>query len=540
MLVAPGCDRVRTLRAIGAVPDLLALRRRLEHAIETASLRPSGLSSHAILCVRRLRLSGSRLHSLAWRARLEQRMEYAAGHAVRPFLDVVPASAEAVVFHDEPELLACLVRDARFGRGNAWWWRSLFGDTAHESLVHRTLLESPTLVPATIARLVACGVAHDTMRTFSPAFCERLSAAVRSVFGLDNAPASRAAVPTGSTGTSSHRTRGERAREHAALDAALSDVGHVVIRAALEPEQRDLLVLALVLVRAPWLARAYAVRPLVERWLAERQWQDALNMRAYEPTSAAVPPPPAPPLDVEGQRATESPLVEGVPVTPEHLSLLPSPGFATPPRRGELAVSNASVHRAASAPLMESATDGHTSTQVAPSTDEQHRSATSVWSEYAGVLYLVNVALHLELYADFANPSRHELSLPLGDFLSLVSARVCGPGVRDDPLWVMLAALSGRELSEEPGCAFTPHVLSRWTRALANRMAARTARALGMTPAVSLAFLCAQRGRIAMTDARLDAHFPLATHPLEIRIAGLDRDPGWVPAAGRVIEFHYA
>ena len=25
----------------------------------------------------------------------------------------------------------------------------------------------------------------------------------------------------------------------------------------------------------------------------------------------------------------------------------------------------------------------------------------------------------------------------------------------------------------------------------------------------------------------------------EIRMAGLDRDPGWVPAAGRVISFHF-
>ena len=540
MLVAPGCDRVRTLRAIGAAPDLLALRRRLEHAIETASLRPRGLSSHAILCVRTLRMAGSSLHSIAWPARLAQRMEHVAGHAVRPFLDVVPANAEAVVFHDEPELLACLVRDARSGNGDAWWWRSLFGDAAHDSLVHRTLLASPTLVPATIARLAECGIAEDMVRALSLAFCERLSAAVRSVFGLECAMASRAEVTTGSAGSSARRTRGARARDVAALDAALSDVGHVIAHAALEPEQRDLLVLALVLVRAPWLARAYALRPLVERWLAERAVQDAPNMGAYEPTTAAAPPTPAQPLDSGGPRAMSTPLVEAVTVTPEHLSLLPAFGFATHRSRAELASADASVRPAASAPSRDPAAAGHANTLVAPSTGAQHRSATAVWSEYAGVLYLVNVALHLELYADFANPSRHELSLPLGDFLSLVSAHVCGSGVRVDPLWGMLAALAGRELSEEPGCDFAPHVLSRWIRALANRMATRTARALGMSPASSLAFLCVQHGRIAMTDTRIDAYFPLATHALDIRIAGLDRDPGWVPAAGRVIEFHYA
>jgi len=42
-----------------------------------------------------------------------------------------------------------------------------------------------------------------------------------------------------------------------------------------------------------------------------------------------------------------------------------------------------------------------------------------------------------------------------------------------------------------------------------------------------------------VTPSRLDLHFSLAGHPLEIRLAGLDRDPGWVPAAGRTIAFHY-
>jgi len=37
----------------------------------------------------------------------------------------------------------------------------------------------------------------------------------------------------------------------------------------------------------------------------------------------------------------------------------------------------------------------------------------------------------------------------------------------------------------------------------------------------------------------LDLFFELSEHPLEIRLAGLDRDPGWVPAAGRFVRFHY-
>jgi hypothetical protein len=33
--------------------------------------------------------------------------------------------------------------------------------------------------------------------------------------------------------------------------------------------------------------------------------------------------------------------------------------------------------------------------------------------------------------------------------------------------------------------------------------------------------------------------FPLAGHPLPLRIAGLDRDPGWLPAAGLAVRFAF-
>ena len=49
----------------------------------------------------------------------------------------------------------------------------------------------------------------------------------------------------------------------------------------------------------------------------------------------------------------------------------------------------------------------------------------------------------------------------------------------------------------------------------------------------------AQPGRIEMTPTRVDAYFALTGHPIEIRMTGLDRNPGWVPAAGRIFAFHY-
>jgi hypothetical protein len=51
--------------------------------------------------------------------------------------------------------------------------------------------------------------------------------------------------------------------------------------------------------------------------------------------------------------------------------------------------------------------------------------------------------------------------------------------------------------------------------------------------------LCRRYARVRATDTHLDVYFGLADLPLEIRFAGLDRDPGWVPAAGRFITFHF-
>ena len=48
-----------------------------------------------------------------------------------------------------------------------------------------------------------------------------------------------------------------------------------------------------------------------------------------------------------------------------------------------------------------------------------------------------------------------------------------------------------------------------------------------------------QHARIVVSAVSFDAYFAPADFPIEIRLSGLDRDPGWVPAAGRTVRFHY-
>ena len=51
--------------------------------------------------------------------------------------------------------------------------------------------------------------------------------------------------------------------------------------------------------------------------------------------------------------------------------------------------------------------------------------------------------------------------------------------------------------------------------------------------------MCAHPARIQLTPVHLDIYLALAELPIAIRLAGLDRDPGWVPSAGRSLAFHF-
>jgi hypothetical protein len=51
--------------------------------------------------------------------------------------------------------------------------------------------------------------------------------------------------------------------------------------------------------------------------------------------------------------------------------------------------------------------------------------------------------------------------------------------------------------------------------------------------------VCRQDADVCVSQQRVEVRFALATHPLALRLSGLDRDPGWLPAAGREIAFNY-
>ena len=250
-------------------------------------------------------------------------------------------------------------------------------------------------------------------------------------------------------------------------------------------------------------------------------------------------------------------------------------------------------------------------------TDDSRPLIVSVVTEFGGLFYLINLGLFLGLYGDSSTPAEPGIALDLWDFVAMVSLRLAGESVRDDPVWPLLARLAGRDEREPPGRDFDPgddwrlppewlsafpepgdwawdadrgrlrvrhaegflvldvplddgpvegrldeemraypavalrrgrvparrptdHRSSAWLDRLFPYLRARLLRALnGSEPETLGPMLCRARARIFVTADRLDVMLSLEEHPIAIRLSGLDRDPGWVPAAGRFVAFHF-
>lgn len=215
--------------------------------------------------------------------------------------------------------------------------------------------------------------------------------------------------------------------------------------------------------------------------------------------------------------------------------------------------------------------------------------STSVRSDCAGLFFLLNAFLALGLYGDFTDPARRVRGLSPFELLLLLGRRWIGAEFARDPLEPVLRGLAGlgpRErvgrnfeapawqvpadwLAPWPGAAqrrvrsragvsrwhaagfpiadqwhaARPAVWlrRRWVDSLARYVEARLARALGSTDsAEAVETLLRRPGTVRLDDGQIEVAFALDTHPLAIRLAGLDRDPGWIPAAGRAIGFRFA
>jgi hypothetical protein len=146
--------RVRRVRLRAGSEDPAMVRLRAQRVLGVLALRPPGLPPAAVLVVRRLADprpgtleldSGSPAE--AWERAVAEALAAMVRRASRPADGPVAATAEAVLFADPAELLACAARDALRGElGVRWWWAAL--GMADAAALARAWVGAPAEVPA--------------------------------------------------------------------------------------------------------------------------------------------------------------------------------------------------------------------------------------------------------------------------------------------------------------------------------------------------------------------------------------------------------
>jgi hypothetical protein len=83
--------------------------------------------------------------------------------------------------------------------------------------------------------------------------------------------------------------------------------------------------------------------------------------------------------------------------------------------------------------------------------------------------------------------------------------------------------------------------LAHWAAHAAPYVRHRLAAALGVDDPEPdwIADLFRAAGRLYTTDVNVDLVLPLEAARIDARVAGLDRSPGWWPAGGRIVRFHF-
>jgi hypothetical protein len=91
----------------------------------------------------------------------------------------------------------------------------------------------------------------------------------------------------------------------------------------------------------------------------------------------------------------------------------------------------------------------------------------------------------------------------------------------------------------DPTLANNDGPLARWLDWLVPYLEVRLAETLGIERNGVTDLVLRYRARVFVSSVDVDVVFSLNDLPIAIRLCGLDRDPGWLPAANRVITFHF-
>jgi hypothetical protein len=188
--------RVVRLRVRSYGLDPQVARLRVTNLLNTAALQPDGLGPSAVLIVRRMadplpgRLAPHRRPAridAAWERAARDVLSMLYRRAARPSKGYVPASAEAVLFADEGEMLACLALDVARGEARGrWWWQAILTGVPAPlpAGLTRLLCQRATSVPAALHHLSEWGQAARVLDALSVDQARAILGAVTCAFDV--------------------------------------------------------------------------------------------------------------------------------------------------------------------------------------------------------------------------------------------------------------------------------------------------------------------------------------------------------------------
>ncbi|MEM6253941.1 MAG: hypothetical protein AAF821_13560 [Cyanobacteria bacterium P01_D01_bin.156] len=473
--------------------------RQVKNTLEKVSLQ-TAMPPQAILVIRHLEdpkpgklLVANQWQGIrAWEQAAQQALNDCWRTAVRPARSSVPASANSVWFVDRAEWLACLSWNVQRGHDH-WWWKTVLQKQAHhsrEETLFQLWQDHAQWLPATVSLLLQQPPAQvvPLLAALQSHQAEQLLEQILHIY--------QCSLP-------SHQPKYS---PRILLRTYLADSVQAILP-RLEPATQSLVAVCLTLPNTV---------QLIEREISQET----------AASTEITPPPSAPETTVVSETAAARPgnvqpitrlqsnpqklpsrvprivAIESTPLTSKELSSNDKP----------LEDSHQPDEQMVASQIIDPEVQEPTEHQEFPLEPTEQGISTAV----GGLWYLINILSPLAWPGQIT--PWHQLS---------TLAQALLPEPFPDPVWGYLAEIAGDPISQEILQQWCDQILPQVQDYLAGRLEHPIANYL-LEPAT-----------LYLTRTHVDVIFTLDQIRLDVRMAGLDQDPGWVPALARVVAFHY-
>lgn len=561
-----------------------ALCRRLSYLLNTVDFKPPDIPPSGILIVQHLadplpgQLAGQEnavRANGAWERSVQNELKEKYRRASRPVQGYIPTDAEAVFFTDEGQMLAALALDISRGQAwNQWWWKVILRDPKISPTpdLKTFLCKKITVLPAVLYHLAEWRTASEVVNKLSSDQAITVLGSLNREYSLDQilAPlfqpkSKRIPVDEGFTFQVEQVKKREKKHEQVvdAADTCKTEAKapwhqwfpSYWLPAYMTGERAALLGIGLSLFYKPVKVRTAGFAQEFHGWWNQQQIKETpsrpkpspdISVSAEHPISPGSLPQTheksKPKEKEKSQLINRMPEASSAPVssltspTQEPLDLTKDkrkkPGEKDSPFRKKKNTDAFTYIRF----------EEETETQPAP-ISKQDWAEEGIETQLGGVFYLVNLITRLDLLDNFREKCPFESEIGPWGVLELLAKALLGGQYQDletDPLCQVLAQLDGRETGISP--ENIDSLISQWLEAVLPEVRSFLRKALGPStednPEPEKTMLCC-RARVYVTSTHVDIVMSLENISIPVRMAGLDRDPGWIPQLARIILFHF-